>query len=288
MCFSKIIEDLENKSSENNKHNENDYVGEDGLLFCGNCHTAKQVRITFLGVEKTPYCLCKCEQEKRDAEEKARNQSALKMQIDRNRYNAFPDVNSETLPEDDMRNWTFENDNLKRPKLSNAAKKYVENFETFKSKGQGLLFYGTVGTGKSFMAACIANALIDKGYDVLMTTFERIEKTSFGMSSGKQEYFDSLNKYSLLILDDLGTERDTDYMQEIVHTVVNNRSLANLPLIITSNLTSQELQNPVGIRNQRIYSRILKMCQPIKFEGEDQRKLKAVERFAETKKLLGL
>lgn len=268
---------------------ENDYIGDDGLLMCGICHTAKQVKINFLGKEKIVYCICKCEQEREKEKERERELLEIKINSERFRFKAFPDSEyCDPSSEENMMNWTFNNDNGKQPKLTELAKNYVENFETFKNKGKGLLLYGSVGVGKSYMAACIANAIIDKGYPVLMTTFERIEMESFGMSSGKQEYFDSLNKYPLLILDDLGTERDTDYMQEIVNTVVNKRYLAHLPLIITTNLTSQQLQNPTGIRNQRIYSRLLKMCSPIKVEGEDQRKLKAIEEFAETKRLLGL
>ena len=284
MSYTQIIDNL---SSMAKTEGENDYIGADGLLVCGKCHTPKQVRVNFLGQEKTPYCICKCEQEKQAAEERARNQVELARRIARNRDIAFPDVDVETTPEDDMRIWTFENDNMKHPELTTAAKKYVENFETFKKQGKGLLFYGTVGTGKSYMAACIANALLNKGYEVLMTNFNRIANTAFD-ARDKQEYYDSLNRYQLLILDDLGVERNTEYMQEIVYTVIDSRSRINLPLIVTSNLTSQEFKNPVGINNQRIYSRILKMCHPIKVEGEDQRKLKAVQSFAETKKLLGL
>lgn len=285
MNYSKVIDNLSNLAK---TEGNNDYIGEDGLLFCGNCHTAKQVRVKFLGMEKTPFCLCKCEQEKRDAEEKARNQFELKMRIDRNRYNAFPDVNSETLPEDDMRNWTFANDDNAKPELTNAAKKYVENFETFKKQGKGLILYGSVGTGKSYISGCIANALIDRGYEVLMTSFSRIENTLFGMKGNKQEYLDSLNRYQLLILDDFGAERGTEYMQEIVYNVIDNRLRANLPLIVTSNITSQELKNPQSRSAERIYSRLLKMCHPIRVMGEDRRKKEAVQRFAETKKLLGI
>lgn len=284
MGYSEIIENLSNLAK---TEGNNDYIGADGLLVCGSCHTPKQVRVEFLGQEKTPYCLCKCEQEKREAEDKVRNNYELARKIERNRERAFPDVDAETAPEEDMRNWTFQNDNLKRPELTNAAKRYVENFETFKKQGKGLLFYGTVGTGKSYMSACIANALLDKGYEVLMTSFSRIAETAFGLKN-KQEYYDSINRYQLLILDDLGVERNTEYMQEIVFKIIDSRSRINLPLIVTSNLTSQEFKNPVGINNQRIYSRILEMCHPIQVVGEDQRKLKAVESFAETKKLLGL
>jgi DNA replication protein DnaC len=284
--FEEVIDRASDKAK---RDGENDYIGDDGLLMCGICHTRKQVKVNFLGKEKIVYCICKCEQERVKEEERERELLKVKVNSEIFRLKAFPDSKyCDPFSEANMMNWTFNNDNGKQPELTELAKNYVENFETFKNQGKGLLFYGSVGTGKSYMAACIANAIIDKGFPVLMTTFERIEMESFGMSSGKQEYFDSLNKYPLLILDDLGTERDTDYMQEIVNSVVNKRYLTHLPLIITTNLTSQQLQNPTDIGKQRIYSRLLDMCSPIKVEGEDQRKLKAIESFAETKRLLGL
>lgn len=282
-----VIEELETKTKANSRINENDFIGEDGLYYCGNCKSAKQVRVNFLGIEKTPFCMCKCEKEKYRAEEERKKQEEYKKEIAVKRNIAFPDCNDKTLPENDMRNWTFATDNFKRPELTNAAKRYVENFETFKMQGKGLLLYGTVGTGKSYMSACIANALIDRGYDVLVTTFNRIERTAFSMSD-KQVYYDRLNSNDLLVIDDLGTERDSAYMQEIVFNVIDTRSRANLPLIVTSNLTNEEFKNPTGINNQRIYSRILEMCHPIKVIGEDQRKNKAVQNFGEMKSILGI
>ena len=292
MELGNLFDKINEKAEQGANISTDDYVGEDGLLVCGKCHTPKQCRINFLGQEKTPFCLCKCEKEKHEAEDRARKQAeetlALVRRIRKNREMAFPDVDPETPPEDDMRNWTFANDDNGRPELSTAAKNYVEYFERFRREGKGLLLYGSVGTGKSFMAGCIANALLDKGISVCMTSFGRIENTVFGMRGDRQDYYDSLNRYSLLILDDFGAERSTEYMQEIVYNVIDSRSRANLPLILTSNLTSDELKNPKGIMAQRIYSRILQMCHPIRVDGDDRRKRKAVAGYAEMRKLLGI
>lgn len=287
-AFMNVFNAAEDAAKKNSVVNDNDYIGEDGLLICGNCHTPKQVRVSFLGQEKTPFCLCKCEQEKREAEDREREELEMRMRIARNREAAFPDMNNSVPDENDFRNWTFDKDNGQHPELSRAAREYVKNFEHFRRHGKGLLFYGSVGVGKSVMAACIANALLDKGYKVLMTTFARIEKETWGMKTGKQDYYDDLNRNTLLILDDLGVERNTDYMQEIVYSVIDTRSRAHLPLIVTSNLTNQELKNPEGISNQRIYSRLLDMCHPIHVCGEDQRRKKALQEFAETRKILGI
>lgn len=288
MSFLKAMEEIESNIKNNLNVNENDYLSEDGLLICGNCHTKKQTRVEFLGFVKTPYCLCKCEIEKVEAEERRKKEAEQAEKIAIIRRFAFPDATAKGITADDMKAISFKNDNQNRPDLTKVAKNYVENFPAFYEKGKGLLFFGTVGTGKSYMAACIANALIDRGYEVLMTSISRIADTAFNYKGNKQEYYDKLNSYKLLILDDLGVERNTDYMNEIVYKVIDGRYKANMPMIVTSNLTGAELRHADGINNQRTYSRILEMCYPVRVDGEDQRRKKSVEDFAETKRLLGL
>lgn len=285
--YEKILDNIAETAKTNTKRNDVDYIGEDGLLVCGNCHTAKQVKVSFLGVEKTPYCLCKCEQEKRASDLNANRQAQITAEVELRRFKAFPNCQSECIKGNDMKTWTFANDDMSNPQLSTAAKKYVDNFEIFREQGKGLLLYGTVGTGKSYIAACITNALVEKGYDVLMTNFATIAATINGMSD-KQQYYDNLNKYPLLVLDDLGIERDTAYMKEIVFNVIDSRCNANLPMIITSNLTNEELKNPADIGYQRLFSRIMGKLHPIKVEGVDRRKQQAASNYANTREILGI
>lgn len=264
--------------------NSDDYI-KDGLLYCGNCHTPKQARVYFLDAIQTPYCMCQCEIERRSKAEAAAQQEALTQRITLLRYEAFPDCKGCCGQTADKKQWTFANDNQSHPKQAAIAQKYAEHFETFRQRGEGLLFYGTVGTGKSYLAACIANALIDRGNSVLMTNFARIRNEAQGAYQ-KQEYFDKLNRYDLLILDDLAAESNTEYMQEIVFGVMESRCNAGLPLIVTTNLTAEELKNPESVSDRRRFSRLLKVCCPVLVDGEDQRKKQAVERFAEMMTIL--
>jgi DNA replication protein DnaC len=280
MNIENIIDGLEKKASIAIKAEQGDYVGEDGLLYCGKCNTKKQTRITILGVERTPYCLCKCQAEQRDREEAERKRIEFEKRIKEYRRMGFP--------ESAMQSWTFANADGSNEQILNAASKYVENFAEFRKDGKGLLLFGTVGTGKTYAAACIANALIDQGYPVLMTNFARIANTVSGMWEGKQEYYDSLNRFPLLILDDLSAERKTEYMQEIVFNVIDARYRAGLPLIVTTNLTSEELKHPSDISYQRTFSRLLEMCLPVKVEGKDKRLEKLKADIQPMKDLLGL
>lgn len=280
MNITNFISDLEKKAAERITTEPDDYIGKDGLLYCGKCHTKKQTRIFLLGEERTPPCLCKCRQEQRDREEAEHKRILFEDKVKRLRQMGFP--------EREMQEWTFANADGSNEKLISAAQRYVDNFKEFRKNGKGLLLFGTVGTGKTFISACIANALIDRGYPVLMTNFARIANTVSGMWEGKQEYYDSLNDYQLLVLDDLAAERKTEYMSEIVFNVIDARYRAGLPLIVTTNLTSEELKHPADISYQRTFSRLLEMCVPVKVDGKDKRLEKMKADFQPMRDLLGL
>lgn len=256
----------------------------DGLLYCGKCKTAKQCRVTVFGAEQTVCCLCKCEAERRKKEDEAREAAQMaekaRLQIAKNRHLSFP--------ESDMGNWTFAADDGKDAQTIKAMRAYVENFEQFRQQGKGLLLYGPCGTGKTFAAACVVNALLEKGYPCLMTNFSRIANTISGMFEGKQDYLDSINKNALLVLDDLGAERSTEYMTEIVYNIIDARYRANRPMIITSNLTGEDLKNPKNIAEQRVFNRVLEKCHPVYVGGSDRRRHKIKAEFDDMKALLGL
>ena len=280
MTFDNFINDIAKKAAENNAIQEGDYIGDDGLLYCGNCNTPKQCRVELFGKERIVYCLCQCKAEKREAERIEQLQAEKAMHIQKLRRLGFPDA--------EMQKWTFDKDDRANGEISEVARNYVEKFEEMKKRGKGLLLFGNVGTGKTFISACIANALIDKGNACLVTNFARLVNTISGMFEGKQDYIDSLNRFDLLVIDDLASERDTEYMSEIVQNIIDSRYRAGLPLIITTNLTSKELKHPAEIRKQRIYSRLFEMCIPIEVKGEDRRKQKLIDEFDETAQLLGL
>lgn len=287
MSFENLLDNLSEKVKEQSTHNDSDYIGEDGLLYCGNCHTAKQVQIDFCGSKKIVYCACKCQYQKYLDEKNKIEKEQYMREIAEMRKDAFPTCRNGCNPSKDMKSWTFQNDKRYHPEISDIARKYVENFDDFKKNGIGFLFYGDTGTGKSYISACIANALIDRHYPVLMTDFSTISDIVQGTFQ-KQEYFMHLNEYSLLILDDLAAERDTSYMQEIVYKIINNRVNIGLPMIITSNLTGEQLKNPENTGEKRILSRALSVCTPIQVQGEDLRQKQGAFQYAEIMRKLGI
>lgn len=255
---------------------EKEYIGEDGLLHCSVCHRKTQTRISFMGTERVVRCICDCEKKRIQAfEERDKREER-----ERQRRICFAETN--------MMSWTFKNDDRRNERLSNAMQNYVKNFTEFKRDGKGLLLHGTVGTGKTYFSACIANALIDAGYSVLMTNFARLTNQIQGMFEGKQEFIDSLNKYSLLIIDDLGAERKSEFMQEMVFNIIDSRYRSGLPFIITTNLTTDEIKRPQDIGYSRIYDRILERCFPVEVAGTSRRRQNTADTFFDVKDKLGL
>jgi DNA replication protein DnaC len=278
--FTDVIETIITKAKETNNIVEGDYLGSDNLYYCGKCNTKKQTAVSFMGNIRVVPCICKCKAEAIKREDEARQQREFFDKVKRYRSAGFP--------ESEMASWNFANDDGTNPKMSAAMQNYVQHFAEFQKQGKGLLLFGDVGTGKTFLAACAANALIDRGIPALVTNFARIANTLQGMFEGRQEYLDSLNNFPLLVLDDLSTERQTEYMLEIVYNVIDARYRAKLPLIVTTNLTRQELMNPADIRYKRIFSRLFEMCTPIEVAGVDRRHAALINDIAATKQLLGL
>lgn len=270
---------LEARASDAIKAEEGDYIGDDGLLYCHKCNTKKQTEVNVLGVIRRPMCMCKCQAAKRAAEEEEYKRRKFEERVNELRRVGFPEA--------DMRNWTFSNDDLANERITKAAQKYVDNFSELRKNGKGLLLYGNTGTGKTFAACEIANALIDKGYPVLVTNFARILNTLQGTFE-KQEYIDGFNNYQLLVIDDLGIERDTAYAKEQVFNIIDSRYRSGLPMIITTNLTMEKIKNPEDIENRRIYDRILERCFPIEVEGSSRRRKAVREDYEVMKNLLGL
>ena len=251
----------------------------DGLLYCGKCHTPKEFRGSFLGMVKVVPCLCRCRSAKLAAEEQQRKAEKRQARIRQHRRASFL--------ESDMQHWNFAADDGADPRIMRAAKNYVGNFTQFREQGKGLLLYGGVGTGKTFAAACIANALIDSGRTCLMTNFARVLNTLWSIEE-KQAYIDSFNQFDLLVLDDLGAERRSEYAQEQVFNVIDARYRAKLPMIITTNLSIDEIKKPDSIGNSRIYDRVLEMCHPVEVTGKSRRRQKVAADFRSMNELLGL
>ena len=244
-----------------------DYIDpSDGLKYCGKCHTPKEAfypaDLQNQGFHKHPV-MCQCAAEKRDREE------AERREYERMSYMTM--LRSEALRDIPAAGWRFDHA-VVTPQLA-KAKEYAANWDSLKQDGIGLLLFGDVGTGKSYAAGCIANALIDRMESVLFVGMSDVVNRMQGnFGSDRGHYMKSLMRPDLLSLDDLGAERNTSFGKERVFDVVDKRLLTGKPMIVTTNIPLSVMKQAADLDDRRIFDRILEVCVPIRFDGENFRK----------------
>ena len=235
--------------SEKNPPQNGDYI-EDDILYCGKGRTAKRRRLTFHGEEIIVPVMCECavradeEQRRQSAAEQSNIRAALLRRL--------------SMMEGVYRKCTFDTaekneDNARSIKI---CERYAEKFPQMLRENRGLLLFGSVGTGKTFAAACIANALMERGFSAVMT--------------------------SLVALVDGGS---ADLMERL-YASVDARYRSGKPTIYTTNLSLEVLKKPQDARYTRIYDRVLERCFPVEFRGVSRRKREARRGFEEMTKLL--
>lgn len=247
-----------------------DYIGPDGLLHCRVCGHRKRRPITLdFGAgpeEHIVPVICKCIQDANERAAKAKAARDAQERIDR--------LKRISLMDETSAGHTFDAFRPQDSKILRLARNYVNRFSEMYAKNQGLIFYGPPGTGKTFTAACIANALLKDGVPTAMTSFVRL----LSLFSGRDDEDEAtqimrLNSARLLVIDDLGAERDTSYAAEKVYNILDSRYRAHKPMILTTNLTLEEMKTEKAIAKQRLYDRVFETCYPVSFAQEAKHRL---------------
>lgn len=265
--------------------NEN-YLDSDGLMHCGVCHAPIEMYldIPFFPEKRKVRIVCKCEQEKIEEEqrkEKLRREREIIMNL-----------RELSLLDHQYENATFDNFRItpSNRKVFDICKQYVEHFDEMMEKNHGMLFYGPTGTGKTYAAACIANELINRKRPVVVTSFvkllNRIETTRW--TDGEEALISQINRAHLLVIDDLGVERGSDYILERVYNIIDSRNRTGRPVILTTNLDLQHFLNADTNAYKRIYERIIEMTYPVVFNGASFRMEEAKQKSVEMRKILGV
>lgn len=168
----------------------------------------------------------------------------------------------------------YQGEDLERfQKTVSECRKFIE---TFDSDYHNLFFYGTVGTGKSFLSGCIAKELIESGHSVIYFSaaglFEILSKNIFDYKN-KDDTVDShenLSDCDLLIIDDLGTEFTKNIAPSVLFSLLNERHLNKRSTLISTNLSLEDVRNRYS---DRVFSRITSHYNLCKFTGPDIRML---------------
>lgn len=255
-------------------NDQEEYV-KDGDIFCKECDTPR----TCFGFTQKVRCLCEC-QAKKLAEQKELEQRA-------DRLRQLEKLKVASLLGERYKNVTFGKTDMDNPdfaKVADRARNYCAAAGKVLAQGVGIYLYGSKGTGKTHLTACIANELMSNYYSVLYTNFAEISKsiraTYGGRGETEQAFIDKLTTIDFLFIDDFGTEsvaRDGDdlWLQEKIFEVVNKRYNANKPIIFTSNYSLAEMIKNRGLADKTV-DRISEMCEIIKLDGKSYR-LKAKE-----------
>lgn len=168
----------------------------------------------------------------------------------------------------------YQGEDLKRfQNTVNECRKFIE---TFDSDYHNLFFYGTVGTGKSFLSGCIARELIESGHSVIYFSaaglFETLSRNMFDYKNKEnaQNFHEDLHSCDLLIIDDLGTEYTNNVTVSVFFSLLNQRHLGKRSTVISTNLSLEDLRNRYS---DRVFSRITNQYTICKFTGPDIRML---------------
>lgn len=178
-------------------------------------------------------------------------------------------------------NSTFEN-----YKITNKNKKAYENAKKYANKlingetDKGLFITGTYGVGKTYLASCIANETIKNKNTVVFGTLiqllDYIKDTYKDSAVSDKEYLNLYSSVDLLIIDDLGKEKPTEWVLEKLFLIVNNRYNNYLPIVITTNYNRNQLRERLCVNKNysmvdSIISRLYEMCGGIEIKDEDHR-----------------
>lgn len=261
-----------------------DYVNSDGLLVCGVCGQLRQKYVKVPDPvpedhermsELLVIAFCRCDEEAEKAEEDKKKAEAEQENLKK--------LRSLSLIDEKFKNATFQYFRKTQYNQRNfrLCERYATAFDKMFAENRGLLMWGGVGTGKTFAASCIANHLLDRGVSVVMTSMIKVIEAIQTGGEKESSIIKRLNNASLVIFDDLGAERGTDYAIEKVYTVIDDRYRKELPMIFTTNITIKEMLEETDTRYARIYDRIIEICHPMQFTGPSWRKAAAAKHFEE-------
>lgn len=245
---------------------------------CPHCRqVVPPMEIVVLGRKRTVQPRCRCEVEWFEEEMRRSHEAQIKAEIER--------LFSVSELGDRFANCTFENFQIRHGAETafQVCKEFAERFEA--DKPDGVLIWGQPGNGKSHLAAAVTNYLLAKGHTVVFVTMpellERIRNTfNRNDQDNEADLMRALLLCDLLVLDDIGAEKVTDWTQDVLFRIVDKRYRRNKPLLLTSNYTPEELRGRLDDKG-RLYDRIVEFAVPVENKATSFRVERGRNRIAE-------
>lgn len=258
----------------------------DGLVFCGKCGAPRQTRGEGPLEGRVLPAVCRCEE--LAAAERERKKRIKKLQAEATNSCFF---------ESGYDRFVFSADDGADAEAGKICRGYAEKFPEMEENNYGLFMSGPVGTGKSFFAGAIANALLESGVSALICTTSRVisELRAAERKGELTAAIDELNGFRFLVLDDFGAEledsegRVRDYNVQLLERLINERVLSGRPLCITTNLSRKIMADEDRQVLKRVYNRVIELCcMPVILDGENRRTKNAEERRRRCEEILGV
>lgn len=247
----------------------------DGLIYCGKCHTPKQKILNYAGTQRKVNCMCQCESEEYDRQIEEERQRERQEKVNKLKLNSLM---GERYANASFDTCQLENESFKR--AFERCRNYCINSKEVLQNGYGIYLWGSCGTGKTHLMACMCNELMNQLKQCIFTNFFDISKSIRATFSGGDTEENLINKITncdFLFIDDLGTEvlrkgNDDTWLQEKIYDIINKRYNAKKPTVFTSNYSFSELINDRGMMIKSV-DRIVEMSNAvIKLEGNSYRK----------------
>ncbi len=249
-----------------------------GVMMCGDCSTPKECWQKIGEHYMKVPCLCRCRMLAEKEDKRKLDEYEQGERIRQNRLDGIEDKR--------IRNFTFTNDDNANPRVTAFAKEYCDNLQDPNTWARtGVIFYGTVGTGKTYMAAAIANELISKGWYVHVTNLNTM-LSSLWNTQDKLDYIRKLKRYDMIVIDDLGAEHRSKSGIEIdkLGEVIDELERSDKLLIVTTNEDLSTFAHPSTDQEARGYDRLLRMCQfQIEMKGKSRRRDEIRDNYARFK-----
>lgn len=233
------------------------------------------MEVEFLGIKKVVQPICKCEQDRKRKFERQRENHIKQLEIKKlfsisSLGKRFEQATLDTFIQREGAENAF-----------NATKDYIAHYPS--REEESLLIWGEPGNGKTLLAASVANAISKKGYVVVFQSVPELLrriKSTFDQGNKETEnlIIRALLECDLLILDDIGSERLTDWSEEKIYDIIDGRYRAKKPIFYTSNLIPKELAGQV---DKRCYDRMLETSIMIENKATSYRREIAKQRVAQ-------